>query len=51
MKITIELYIDEPISNDIDELTDIVTKAIDDSVGESDFVIADVGLAFEIDDA
>jgi hypothetical protein len=51
VKLTVELHIDEPVSNDIDELADIVTKAIDQAVGESDYVVVDVGLSFEIDDA
>lgn len=50
MKLTIELYIPEPVSNDIDELSDLVSKAVEDAVGEADFVVQDVGLSFEIDD-
>ena len=51
MKLIIELYIEEPVSNDIDELTELVDKAIELAVGESQYVVQDVGLSFEIDDA
>lgn len=50
MKLTIELYIDSPVSNDIDELTDIAVKAMDEAIGESDYVVADMGLSFELQD-
>lgn len=50
MKLTLELYIPYPASNDIDELSDLVTKAVDDAIGESDYVVQDVGLSFQIDD-
>lgn len=50
MKLTLELYIPFPTSNDIDELSDLVTKAVDDAIGESDYVVQDVGLSFQIDD-
>jgi len=51
VRLTIELHIDEPVSNDIDELTDIVTKAVEEAIGEADYVVQDVGLSFEIDNA
>jgi len=50
VKLTIELYIPEPVSNDIDELTDLATEALDKAIGESDYVVQDVGLSFEIHD-
>ena len=50
VKLTLEIYIPEPVSNDIDELSDLVTKAIDDAIGESDYVVQDVGLSFELQD-
>lgn len=50
MKLTLELYIPEPASNDIDDLTDLVRAAVDKAIGESDYVIQDVGLSFEIND-
>ncbi len=50
VKLTIELYIPDPISNDIDDLTDIVSDAVEKAVGEVDYVVQDVGLSFEIND-
>ena len=50
MKLTIELYINDPVSNDLDELTDLVSGAVEKAVGETDYVIQDVGLSFEIHD-
>ena len=50
VKVSIVLYIDEPVSNDIDELTDLVTNAVEDVIGRYDYVVTDVGLSFEIDD-
>ena len=50
MKLIIELHIDEPISNDIDELTDITTRAVSEALGEVDYVIHDIGLSFELQD-
>ena len=51
MKLTLELYIPEPTGNDIDELTDLVRRAVDKAIGESDYVVQDVGLSFEINDS
>ena len=51
MKITVELFIDDPISNDIDELTDAVTDAVEAAVGDADYVVSDIGLSFELIDA
>lgn len=50
MKLTIELYIPNPISNDIDELTDLVTEAVEDVIGDVDYVVQDMGLSFQLDD-
>ena len=50
VKLTIELYINDPVSNDIDELTDLVRDAVEEKIGEADYTIADIGLTFEIDD-
>ena len=50
VKLTLELYIPFPVSNDIDELSDLITKAVDEAVGESDYVVQDVGLSFELQD-
>jgi len=50
VKLTIELYIPNPASNDIDELTDLASEAIDKAIGEVDYVIQDVGLSFQLDD-
>ena len=50
MRISIVLYIDEPASNDIDELTELTTNAVEDAIGKADYVVTDVGLSFEIDD-
>ena len=50
VKVTIELYIPEPVTNDVDELTDLVTAAVEKAIGEFDYVVQDVGLAFEIQD-
>ena len=50
MKLTLELYIPDPVSNDIDELSDLVTEAVDKVIGEFDYVVQDVGLSFEIQD-
>lgn len=49
MKITVELYISEPVSNDIDELTDIVRDAVETAIGEAEYTVQDVGLDFELD--
>lgn len=51
MKLTIELFIDEPASDDIDELTELVSTAVEHAVGEADFIVSDVGLNFELNDA
>lgn len=51
MKITVELYVDDPVSNDIDDLTDLVSDAIEKAVGDADYVVSDVGLSFEINDS
>jgi len=50
VKLTIELFIPEPVSNDIDDLTDLVRDAVDEAIGESDYVVQDVGLSFELHD-
>ena len=50
MKLTIEIYIPDPVSNDIDELTDIVLGAVTEAVGEVDYSIQDIGLSFELQD-
>ena len=50
MKLIIELYIPNPVSNDIDELTDLVRDAVDEAIGESDYVVQDIGLSFQLDD-
>lgn len=50
MRVSVILYISEPVSNDIDELTDIVAEAVEEAVGESDYVLQDMGLSFEIND-
>ena len=50
VRLTIELYIPEPASNDIDELTDLVQSAVEEAIGEADYVVQDVGLSFEISD-
>ena len=51
VRLTIELYIPEPVSNDVDELTDLVSKAVEETVGEYDYVVQDIGLSFEIIDS
>ena len=50
VKLTIDIYIPEPLSNDIDELTDLVMDAMSEVVGKLDYAVADIGLSFEIDD-
>jgi hypothetical protein len=50
MKVIIEMYVDEPVSNDIDELTDSVRIAVEQIVGEADYTVADIGLSFELHD-
>ena len=50
MKLTIELYIVDPVSNDIDDLTELVADAVENAVGEVDYVVQDIGLSFELDD-
>jgi hypothetical protein len=50
IKLTLEIFIPEPASNDIDELSGLVCGAIDKAVGEYDYVIEDVGMSFEIQD-
>lgn len=50
MKVTVELYIADPVSNDIDDLSDLVEKAVEEAIGEADYTVRDVGLSFEIDD-
>lgn len=50
VKLIIELYIPNPVSNDIDELTDLVRDAVDEAIGESDYVVQDIGLSFQLDD-
>jgi len=51
VKLTIEIFIDEPVSNDIDELTDLAAAAIAEAIGEVDYVVNDVGLQFELNDS
>jgi len=50
VKLTIELYIPDPLSNDVDELTDQVSAAVEKVIGEVDYVVQDVGLSFELQD-
>jgi hypothetical protein len=50
VKLTIELYIDSPVSNDIDELTDLTVDAVEKAIGVSDYVVVDMGLSFELQD-
>ena len=50
VKLTIELYLPDPVSNDIDELTELVSDAVEEVLGEVDYVVQDVGLSFEIND-
>lgn len=50
MKITLELYIPDPLSNDIDELSELITDAVQEVVGEVDYVVQDVGLQLQIQD-
>jgi len=43
MILTLTFYIDEPKPlQDLDDLSDIVREAIDEKVGESDYMVQDV---------
>jgi hypothetical protein len=54
MILTLTFYIDEPKPlQDLDDLSDIVREAIDEKVGESDYVIQDVSglnVSYELND-
>lgn len=50
VRLTIEMLIPEPATNDVDELTDLVSAAVDKAVGQYDYVVQDVGMSFEIQD-
>ena len=51
IRITIELYIPEPVTNDVDDLTELVTAAVEEVIGQYDYVVQDVGMSFEIQDS
>jgi hypothetical protein len=54
MILTLTFYIDEPKPlQDLDDLSDIVREAIDEKVGESDYMVQDVGglnVEYELND-
>jgi len=51
MKITLEFYIDEPVSiTDVDDLSDIVREAVDKAVGETDYMVQDLIVSPEVID-
>ena len=50
MRLMIEMFIDEPVSDDVDVLTELTTNAISEAIGEADFVVQDIGLSFELQD-
>ena len=50
VRLTIELYIPEPVSNDVDDLADLVSVAVEKAIGQYDYVVQDVGMSFEIQD-
>lgn len=48
LKLTLEFYLDAVSADDLDELGDLVREAIDEKIGETEYMIQDVGLQFEI---
>ena len=43
MILTLTFYIDQPIPlQDMDDLSDVVREAIDEKIGESDYMVQDV---------
>ena len=51
MRITVELILSETYSDvEVDEISDIVREAIDEKVGESEYMVQDVRVGIELDD-
>lgn len=51
MILRLEFHLGETLhTDDLDELTVIVIKAVDKALGESDYVVADYDLDFEVED-
>ena len=47
----LELYIEEVIpTDDLDELSALIREAIDEKIGESEYMIQDVGIQLELQD-
>lgn len=50
VRITLDFTIPEPMTEDLDELESTVREFMDEKIGEVDYVIADYGLHFELQD-
>ncbi len=54
MRLTLEFYIDQPVAaDDLDELSTLVREAIDEKIGESDYMVEEVynyDISFELID-
>ena len=51
MRIALEFYIDEVLCTiDLDELSDMIRAAIDEKIGETDYMVQDIHLDLEIDE-
>ena len=48
MRLMLEFYLDEVSAEDLDDLSDMVRAAIDEKIGETEYMIQDVGINFEI---
>lgn len=50
MRIALEFYIDEVLCvGDLDDLSDVLRAAIDEKIGETDYMVQDIHLDFETD--
>jgi hypothetical protein len=50
VRITIDFTIPEPVTDDLEELENACREFLDEKIGEVDYVIADYGLCFELQD-
>ncbi len=50
MIIKLEFYIEQPVpAADLDDFSDIIRKAIDEKIGETDYMVQDISYNIELE--